>query len=290
MASQKWHIPQCLGILTGISYVSGLDYFKGINERVLAEGTKGHLMVPNPQIIMSSVNCDEYAHHLVSNQFDKVDEHLLSGISKLVNAGCDLLVIASNTGHICFPTVKVRYPELQILHIADCCALQLKAKGFTKVGLIGTKPTMVSSHFSNLGFMLLLCVFFFLITYVLHNYLFSCEKQHDYLKDRLALHGISTIVPETDSEQEEIFRIIMDELSYNKLIGSSRETLINSIEGMIRRGAETCLLGCTEIELLVPLDAIPNVTLLPSAEIHMDCIAQVLLGKICLEDILPKNS
>ena len=44
-----------LGILTGISYVSGLDYFKGINEKVLAGTPHGHLMSPNPDIVMVSV-------------------------------------------------------------------------------------------------------------------------------------------------------------------------------------------------------------------------------------------
>ena len=76
-----------LGILTGISYVSGLDYFKGINERVLASTPKCHVMSPNPSIVMVSVDCDEYVHDLTLKSFAKVTEHLLVGVRKLVAAG-----------------------------------------------------------------------------------------------------------------------------------------------------------------------------------------------------------
>ena len=95
-----------LGILTGISYVSGLDYFKGINEAVLAGTPPHHLMSPNPSIVMASVDCDEYVHLLTLESFSEVDKHLLAGVRQLVASGCDTLVIASNTGHICVPAIE----------------------------------------------------------------------------------------------------------------------------------------------------------------------------------------
>ena len=39
--------------------------------------------------------------------------------------GCGLLIIASNTGHICVPVVEAEYPDLDILHIADCSAYKV---------------------------------------------------------------------------------------------------------------------------------------------------------------------
>ncbi len=242
-----------LGILTGISYVSGLDYFKGINERVLAGTPKCHLMSPNPPIIMVSVDCDEYVHFLTLKSFAKVMEHLLRGVRKLVAAGCDLLVIASNTGHICVPAVEREFPKLKILHIADCCAFQLKQQGFSKVGLIGTKPTM----------------------------------EEDYLKSRLLLHGITTLVPEEKQTQEQIYEIICQELSYNVFRDESRTILVKTIRGLEARGTEACILGCTEIELLVQQEHVPGYPLLPSAQIHIQTAANVLLGKVEMDDVLP---
>lgn len=242
-----------LGILTGISYVSGLDYFKGINERVLANTPKCHVMSPNPFMVMVSVDCDEYVHYLTLKSFAKVEEHLLTGVRHLVAAGCDILVIASNTGHIGVPAVKREFPKLRILHIADCCASELKKQGFSKVGLIGTKPTM----------------------------------DEDYLKSRLLLHGITASVPEDEQTQDEIYEIICQELSHNVFRDESRTKMVNVIRGLEARGAEACILGCTEIELLVQQEHVPSLPLLPSAEIHIRAAANVLLGKLALEEVLP---
>ena len=47
-----------LGLLTGVSYQSGLDYYKNINERYMKLVPKGKLMPPNPLLLMVSVDCD----------------------------------------------------------------------------------------------------------------------------------------------------------------------------------------------------------------------------------------
>ncbi|MFK7805661.1 MAG: aspartate/glutamate racemase family protein [Anaerolineae bacterium] len=245
-----------LGILTGISYVSGVDYYKGIHEKVLANTPKKFLMPPNPPIMMVSVDCDEYVQLLTGKEFDQVASYLLRGVDKLVAAECDWLVIASNTGHICVPAVEAAHPDLKILHIADCSAYQLKQQGFTKVGLIGTKPTM----------------------------------EEAYLHERLARHGISTIVPQETAVQEEVYRIIYEELSFNEFLESSRKTMVEVIRNLAAQGAQACILGCTEIELLVQQEHVPELPLLPSAEIHIQATADILLGRMLIEDVLPANA
>ncbi len=241
-----------LGILTGISYVSGLDYYRGINEKVIADTPRRHVMSPNPPLVMASVDCDEYVHHL-THASARVADHLLIGVRSLVAAGCDTLVIASNTGHIAVPAIVNEFPDLGILHIADCCAAELRGRGFSRVGLIGTKPTMAD----------------------------------DYLKSRLLLHGITTLVPEDERTQDEIYDIICQELSYNVFRDESRAKMVEVIRDLEARGAEACILGCTEIELLVREEHVPGFPLLPSAEIHIQAAANVLLGKLELDDVLP---
>lgn len=210
-------------------------------------------MAPNPNIAIYSVDCDEYVYHLTNKSYDKVNEHLLYGVRKLVAAGSDMLVIASNTGHICVPAVEEEFPRLRILHIADCCAHQLRQRDFSNVGLVGTKPTM----------------------------------EEDYLKERLHCHGIKTLVPEEQRTQEEIYEIICQELSYNVFNDSSRNRMIEEIYKLKERGAEACILGCTEIELLVQQSHVPQLPLIPSAEIHIETTANVLLEKTKLEDLIP---
>ena len=242
-----------LGILTGVSYVSGIDYYKGINERFTKNTPKEYVMPPNPPIVMMSVDCDKYVHNLTIKRFDVVNEHLLSGISKLVSAGAEILVIASNTSHICVPEVEKKFPKLKVLHIADCSAYQLKKKGINNVGLIGTKPTM----------------------------------EEDYLKDRLKMHGITTIVPEEKETREEIYDIICQELSFDIFKDKSRKKFVEIIRDFKNKGAKAFISGCTEVELLVKQKDIPDFPLFPSADIHIQTAADVLLGKIKLEDVLP---
>jgi aspartate racemase len=59
------------------------------------------------------------------------------------------------------------------------------------------------------------------------------------------------------------------------------------IRGLKARGAQACILGCTEIELLVKQEHIPDIPLLPSAEIHIQAAANLLLGTVDLADLLP---
>ena len=72
------------GVLTGISYVSGIDYYKGINERVRSRLPTGHLFSPNPSLVMVSVDCDEYAHKLINKDWSGVSNYLLAGLLRCV--------------------------------------------------------------------------------------------------------------------------------------------------------------------------------------------------------------
>lgn len=242
-----------LGILTGISYVSGLDYYRGIHERVLARTPVRHLMPPNPPMTMVSLDCDEYAHHLGERAFDRVGAYLLDGVDALVATGCDLVVIASNTAHICVPVVEAAHPRLAVLHIADCSAHAARALGATTVGLVGTQPAMEES----------------------------------YLHDRLARHGIATITPDDAATRAEIYRIVHEELSLHRFRPASRATIVAAIRALAQRGAEACILGCTEIELLIQQEHLPELPLIPSAETHIDVTADILLGDRHLDDVLP---
>ena len=242
-----------LGILTGISYVSGLDYYRSINEQVTAAGETGFLMAPNPPMVLVSMDCDVYAHHLTEGTFADVADYLLEGVTRLVDAGCDWMVIASNTAHLSVPVIEDRFPDLPVLHIADCCARELRARGHQTTGLIGTKPTM----------------------------------EADYLKGRFHRHGIDAIVPEPVATRDEIFRIIHDELSFGRFEPGSRAFVVSAIEELASRSGAACVSGCTEIELLVRQEHVPHIDWLPSAELHVGAIVDVLLGRIELGDLLP---
>ena len=175
------------------------------------------LFPPNPLICMVSIDCDKYAYMLTRKEWTGVASHLADAVERLVKAGIDFLAIASNTGHISVPEVKKRFPTLPVLHIADCTAAEIKKMGLTHIGLLGTEPTM----------------------------------RENYLKDQLALHGISTVVPERDEDLTQIFEFIMHELGHQIFKESTRAFFQAQIAALISRGAQGIVLGCTEIGMLV---------------------------------------
>ena len=63
--------------------------------------------------------------------------------------------------------------------------------------------------------------------------------------------------------------------------------MVQVIREFETKGTDACILGCTEIELLVQQEHVPSFPLLPSGEIHIQTIANVLLGKVMLADLLP---
>eukprot|EP00755_Sulcionema_specki_P019497 Sspe_Gene.69628::Locus_41053_Transcript_1_1_Confidence_1.000_Length_1675::g.69628::m.69628/K01779/racD; aspartate racemase len=98
-----------MGILSGVSYVSGIDYYKGVNEeygKLVGSGTG--LMPRNPLMMMVSVDCDSYAKLLTEKRWEEVRDHLMVGVDKLVAAGVDFLVLASNTAHISVPRIEAK--------------------------------------------------------------------------------------------------------------------------------------------------------------------------------------
>ena len=243
-----------LGLLTGVSYQSGLDYYKNINEQYMQLVPKGKLMPPNPSLVMVSVDCDEYASMLVAKEWDAVSQYLSRGVERLVKAepGC-CLVICSNTAHLAVPLVRQLNPTLPILHIADVTARAIKVKGLSRVGLLGTEPTM----------------------------------REDYLKAQLARHGVECIVPDSDADLQQVFQFIMDELGFGEFKESTRAFFAAQVRQLHARGAEGVILGCTEIELLLRQEDTPEVPLFASAELHIAAAARVAAGLQRVADYEP---
>ena len=243
-----------LGLLTGVSYQSGLDYYKNINERYMKLVPKGKLMPPNPLLLMVSVDCDEYAAMLaIDKDWDGVARYIAKGVDRLVLAGAGCLVICSNTAHLAVPLVRELHPSLPVLHIADTTAKAIKERGLTRIGLLGTEPTM----------------------------------REEYLKLQLRKHGLEIITPDEDADLKQIFQFIMDELGFGEFKESTRAFFVEQVHKLAARGAEGVVMGCTEIELLLRQQDTPQVPLFASAELHIEAAARVAAGLSTPHDYMP---
>ena len=270
---EEWARKSMLGVVTGVSYVSGIDYFRGINEHVSAlwkrEKMPTRTMEKNARMVMACVDCDIYVNHLEAGEHEKCAEYLfMDGVKRVHAGGADILVIASNTAHIVCPLVASRLPAMRVLHIADCIAMRCRELGVTYAGLLGTKPTMEAVE---------------------------TDEKNGWLKARLKAHGIKVAVPERAEDRRQCYDIICHELSFGEMKAESRNFFSALGDDLCRaQGVQAIILGCTEIELLLSRDSMQDsdirAPLLRSAEIHIECAAKAQLGLLCIDDIEPQAS
>lgn len=178
----------------------------------LVRAKKGGLH--SAELLLRSVDFAPIAEMQKAGAWDDAGALLAEHAKGLEQAGAEFLLLATNTMHLVAPQIEAE-TSIPLLHIADSTANALKEDGFEKVGLLGTAFTM--------------------------------EKP--FLIDRLQSHGLDIVVPEVD--RTNLNAIIFDELCQGIVSDTSRQTYQRAIDGMMARGAEAVILGCTEITLLI---------------------------------------
>ena len=106
--------------------------------------------------------------------------------------------------------------EIPILHIAKAAGVELRRQGIDKVGLLGTKYTM----------------------------------QQDFYKENLKSKQVDVIVPDKQ-DMEIVNSVIYQELCQGIISEKSKNEFLRIIDGLMKKGAQGIILGCTEIGLLV---------------------------------------
>ncbi len=206
-----------IGMLAGMSWTSSVEYYRIINQTVQERMGGSN----SAKIIMHSVNFAEIYDIREKGGWDAVAEEVI-GIARNIEAsGADFFIMAVNTLHIFADKVEAAV-DLPLLHIADATAGAIKAAGMKKVGLLGTKYTMLE----------------------------------DFYRVRLKeKHGIDVVIP-GEEDVEGINTIIFEELVCEKFLDESRNSCLAIIDKLITDGAEGIVLGCTELPLLIKADQV----------------------------------
>ncbi len=168
---------------------------------------------------------------------------MIEAAKSLESGGADFIVLCTNTMHKAAGDIQA-HTHIPFLHIADATALQIKAAGLHKIGLLGTRFTM----------------------------------EEAFYKDRLIQdHGLEVIIP-TVQEREVVHRVIYDELVVGKIIPASKEKYVEIIRRMVEAGAEGIILGCTEIGLLIQTEDC-SVPLFDTTRIHAEAAVEYALAE-----------
>jgi aspartate racemase len=227
-----------IGFIGGMSWESSAEYYRLAN-RLTKERLGGQA---NARSLMLTVNFAEI--HRLQHQEDwaHLAEEMVAAARQLQAGGADFIVLCTNTMHKLAPEIEAAI-SIPFLHIADATGAAITAQGITTVGLLGTRFTMEESFY----------------------------------RDRLQLRYKLKVLTPDAPERDFVHRAIYDELCQGILREETRARFRKIIQGLVQRGAQGVILGCTELGLLLGAKDCP-VPLFDTTQIHAQAAVDTALA------------
>jgi aspartate racemase len=227
-----------IGLIGGMSCESTAHYYKRLNDRVRAHLGGLH----SAEILMWSVDFAPVAQMQHENRWQEAGAHLARIARRLEQAGAEVLVLATNTMHKVAETIQAS-TSIPLIHIADATAERIQNAGKRKPALLATRFTM----------------------------------EQDFYTGRLReKFGLDVVVPD-EAERALVHQIIYDELCIGRVTEASRQAFVDVAQRLERRGADSLILGCTEVGMLLDESNAPVPTF-DTALIHADAAVDFALG------------
>lgn len=200
-----------IGLIGGMSAASTALYYERLNA-----GVRDHLGgLHSARLLISSVDFAPIAALQAEGNWPAAGAVLNAEALRLAHAGADMIVLATNTMHKVADRMMAGVP-VPLVHIAHTTAEALREAGHSRPALMATAYTM----------------------------------EQDFYLDGLRAHGLDPIVP-NEADRAETHRIIYDELCRNTVTEESRKTYEAIAARLAKSGADSLILGCTEVGLLL---------------------------------------
>lgn len=228
---------RCIGLLGGMSWESSIEYERMINQGVRERLGGTH----SADLIIRSYDFAAIEALQQADRWDDAGALLAADARRLQDAGADLIVLCTNTMHVCAPAIEAAI-DVPFLHLADATAQAVLDAGIRTVALLGTRYTM----------------------------------EHDFYRGRLAGHGLEVIVP-GEPDRTTVHDIIYEELVRGQVREESKQVYLDVIQRLSNAGADGVIAGCTEIELLVGAEDV-SVPWFPTTRLHAQAAVQAALA------------
>ena len=190
-----------------------------------------------PEVVVFSLDFQRFTDYENTDRDAYVD-YIMHGVRGLEDAGADFVVMAANSPHTVYREVS-EAAEVPMISIAEATAEKAAGLGLVRVLLLGIKFTMQSTFYH----------------------------------EKLAEHGVAVVTPD-EGEQDEIDRIIFDELVIGVHREESKERLLEIMGGYPVDGV---ILGCTELPLIIG-EADTGLTVLDTVDIHVEAALDYALS------------
>lgn len=228
-----------IGIIGGLSPASTTVYYKKIVDSYLQQ--TGNY----PELFIHSVDMNTMNNYLVNNDIEGVAFFFHKSVDALINAGADVIAMASNTPHIVFNNLR-EYSTIPMISIVEeTVKTVMKISLKKRLGLLGTRFTM----------------------------------QAGFYEDIFSQNGLELYTPAPEA-QDKVHSLIFSELINGIFTKKTENYLLSVIDQMHEQyDIDAIVLGCTELPLILK-DGYKNITFLNTMEIHIKSIVKYSLGKI----------
>lgn len=226
-----------LGLIGGMSWASTRDYYEYINRAVQRRVSP----LSSAPLLIESLDFEGLRGIEDDAGWEHAADVLSDSARRLAGAGAGALLIAANSMHKVYDRVA-EAAGVPVLHIADCVGREMQAAGIKSAAIVGTRNVMTESFY----------------------------------RKRLVAHGVDLLPPDMDLVAA-IDRIIYDELMVGKATRTAERTMKTWITVKEQEGAEAIVLACTELSMVVDVDA--NVLpVFDSARAHCRAAVEWVLG------------
>jgi aspartate racemase len=227
-----------LGLIGGMSWESTTLYYQHLN-RMARDRLGGQ---HSASLILLSVDFAPISGMQAAGLWDEATAIMIDAAKRLEAAGAEALLICANTMHRMADDVASAI-SIPLVHVADATARAINDAGASRPLLLATRYTM----------------------------------EQGFYRERLRRFDIDAGIP-SEADRARLQAIIYDELVQGLVKLSSRETVVAMVESAVRgEEADSVILGCTELALLVGPDDLP-VPVFDTTEIHATAAMDFALG------------
>jgi aspartate racemase len=233
-----------IGLIGGTSWESTAVYY-----RLLNEGARARLGgLSSARVAMISMDFAPLEAMMREGRWDALGAQLADEARRLESAGASCVALCTNTMHKVADRI-VAATGLPFLDVRDVTARALAARGVKRPLLLATRYTMEDAFFV----------------------------------ERLRAAGFAPLTPQAE-DRARLQAIIFDELCVGRIEAASKRALLDIVRRGLAAGADSVILGCTELMLLIGQDDV-SAPVFDTTALHVEACLDHALSPVSIREV-----